>query len=95
MSLHMFVVEDESHAEWIGEFASRDEAYAEIRRLAKLRWDEVPNRCPCISWRTCGRSYYVIEFDTSFQPWRQLSAEAMLEVSAKETTWISDQVRFG
>ena len=88
----MFVIEDEWHAEWIGEYASREEAHAELRRLAKLPWDEAPNLCPCISWRTCGRRYYIIEYDTSPDPWQQLSGEALLEVSAERTAWLSDSI---
>jgi hypothetical protein len=84
----MFVIEDECHAEWVGEFASREEAYAELRKIASVPWDEAPNACPCTSWRTCGRRYLVIHFDTSSDPWRQLSNEAVLEVSAKATEWI-------
>lgn len=64
----MFVIEDEWHAEWVGEYVSREEAHAELRRLAKLPWDEAPNACPCMSWRTCGRRYHIIEFDTSADP---------------------------
>jgi hypothetical protein len=39
----MFGVEDEWHAEWIGEYASREAAHEELRRLAELAWDDVPN----------------------------------------------------
>jgi hypothetical protein len=85
----MFVIEDEWHAEWIGEYASLEEAHAELRRLANLPWDEAPNRCPCMSWRTCGRRYHVVEFDTSGEPWRSLNDQALLEVSSKATVWLS------
>ena len=85
----MFVIEDEWHAEWIGKYAGRDEADAELRRLAKLPWDEAPNRCPCMSWRTCGRRYHLIEFDTSGERWRSLNDEVLLEVSAKGAAWSS------
>lgn len=85
----MFLIEDEWHAEWIGEFSSREEADAELARLAKLPWDEAPNACPCASWRTCGRRYHLIQFETSFEPWRVLNDEARLEVSAKGTEWLS------
>ena len=84
----MFVIEDEWHAEWIGEYLSREEAHSELRRLAELPWDTEPNRCPCISWRTCGRRYHVIEFDTASDPWRRLSGDAFLDVSAEKTEWL-------
>lgn len=85
----MFVVEDEWHAEHIGEFASRAEANAEVRRLAGLPWDQVPNLCPCMSWSTCGRRYHVAEYDVSSTPWRMVSDEALLDVSAKGIVWLS------
>jgi hypothetical protein len=86
----MFVLEDVWHAEWIGEYASREEALVELRRLARLPWDEPPNACPCSTWRTCGRRYHVIEFDTSAEPWRRLNNEALLDVSAKRIVWLTD-----
>jgi hypothetical protein len=85
----MFVIEDGWHAEWIGEYVSREEAHAELRRLANLPWDAVPNCCPCMSWRTCGRRYHLIEFDASSDTWRRLSDEAVLDVSAEKTEWLS------
>jgi hypothetical protein len=85
----MFVIDDEWHGEWIGQYASREEAHEELRRLAELPWNEAPNLCPCMSWRTCGRRYHVIEYDTSVDPWRTLRNEVLLEVSAKKTAWLS------
>jgi len=85
----MFVIEDEWHAERIGEFTSRKEAHDRLRELAELPWDKPPNVCPCTSWRTCGRRYYVIEFDASAEPWRSLGGEPVLEVSAVRTAWLS------
>ena len=84
----MFVIEDEWHAQPVGRFDSRTDAHAELRRLADLPWDAPPNLCPCTSWRTCGRRYHVIEYDTSRTPWWQISSEALLEVSAKGTVWL-------
>ena len=85
----MFVIEDESHAEHFGEFESKIDAIGELQRLAKLPWDEAPNVCPCKSWRTCGRSYHLIEYDTSGTPWRQVSNLPFLEVSAAGISWLS------
>ncbi len=64
----MFVIEDEAHAEWFGEFPTLEAATAELRRLKELPWDEAPNVAPCTSWRTCGRTYEVVEYDTSSEP---------------------------
>jgi hypothetical protein len=84
----IYVIEDEWHAEHLGEFDSRETAHGELRRLAEIPWDQAPNVCPCMSWRTCGRRYHVVEYDTSCSPWRQISDEALLDVSAKGTMWI-------
>jgi len=84
----MFVIDDELHAEPVGRFRSKAEAIVELQRLAKLRWDEAPNLCPCTSWRTCSRRYRLIEYDTSRTPWKQLSNTPFLEVSAARTTWL-------
>ena len=84
----IFVVEDERHAEPIGEFASRDEAVAELHRLATLPWDQEPNIAPCGGWRTCGRNYEVVEYDTSREPWRELSRTAVLDISAEGARWL-------
>lgn len=86
----MFVIEDEWHAEPVGEFDSRESALAELRRLADLAWSEAPNRCPCMSWRTCGRRYHLIEYDTSRTPWRRIGGDALLDVSAKGVVWLPE-----
>jgi hypothetical protein len=85
----VFVIEDERHAEQVGRFSTRTAAEAELRRLAALPWDKPPNLCPCTSWRTCGRLYYVVEYDEASRPWRKLGEEARLEVSATGVTWLS------
>jgi hypothetical protein len=36
----MFVIDDELHAEPVGEFDSKADAVDELQRLARLRWDE-------------------------------------------------------
>ena len=85
----MFVIEDERHADNIGQFHSRDDAMAELRRLATLPWDREPNIAPCMDWETCGRSYEIIEFDASRKPWRELNRALVLEVSAEGVRWLS------
>jgi hypothetical protein len=84
----MFVIEDEMHADTFGRYATRGEAEAELRRLASLPWNEEPNVCPCTSWRTCGRRYHLIEYDTAHTPWRKLAETPALEVSATGTRWL-------
>ena len=85
----MFVIQDERHFDQVGEFSSRAEAHAELQRLADLPWNAAPNLCPCTSWRTCGRRYHIIEYDTSRTPWKQISYDALLDISAKATVWLS------
>jgi len=83
----MFTIEDYRHGEAGQEFATREEAIAELRRPAAMAWDEPPNRAPCSRWRNCGRSYVIVEYDQSRTPWRQLSAIPMLDVSSEGAIW--------
>lgn len=85
----MFVIEDERHAELQdGEFTTLQEAVSELKRRAEIPWDEEPNRAPCRSWETCGRTYVVIEYDDSHLPWTELSRTIVLKVSATGMTWL-------
>ena len=87
----MWIIEDELHGEPGAEFETRDEAIAELRRLATLAWDEPPNKAPCMSWRTCGRNFYLVECDCSNpHRWRDLRRDAALNVSADKTEWLLD-----
>ncbi len=83
----MYIIEDDLHAALFGEFASFEQAAAELQRLATLPWDQLPNRPPCTSWATCGRAYEVVEYDTAQQPWRELSRVPVLSVSAAGVIW--------
>ncbi|WFC40552.1 hypothetical protein [Pseudoxanthomonas sp. SE1] len=85
-----FVIEDESHAEHVGEFSTLQLAWAELRRLSEVPWDAQPNAAPCQSWRTCGRDYQIIEYDTSSVPWALVERYAGLQVSAKGVAWGPD-----
>lgn len=89
----MFIIEDEIHAEHQkGEYTTYREALAELHKRAKLPWDKPPNVAPCKSWRTCGRRYVVIEYDTSQQPWIQLQRKAVLNISADNVTWVATEI---
>ncbi len=89
----MFKIEDERHAELLaGEFPSLAAAVVELRRLASLPWNEVPNAAPCASWRTCGRNYEVVEYDDSVRPWEELSRVTALHVSAEGTKWLAPEL---
>lgn len=87
----MFKIEDERHAEpQEGEYGSFADAVAELQRRAGMPWDEEPNVAPCGQWHTCGRTYEIVEYDTSSTPWRELSRLPYLEVAAGGTRWLSD-----
>lgn len=83
----MFVIEDEIHAEWSGEFHSFMDAIAELEARSHVAWDIPPNRCPCMSWKTCCREYSVVEFDSSTTPWTEKSRAPVLTISAKGVQW--------
>ena len=83
----MIVIEDAIHAEQDGDFASFDEAVAELRRRATIPWDQPPNVAPCMSWRTCGREYYIVQFDVAASPWKQVRSDHVLDVSASGVQW--------
>ena len=82
------MIEDEAHAEPQGEFESLDSALAELRRRAGTPWDVAPNVAPCTSWRTCGRRYEVVEFDTAESPWREIQRLRVLDISAEGVKWV-------
>ena len=87
----MFVIEDELHAEQQdGEFATLQDAIAELQRRAKVPWDQEPNRAPCMSWRSCGRKYVVIEYEPQ-AAWKELSRTEILDVSAEGVRWRSSE----
>jgi hypothetical protein len=85
----MIVIQDECHCETQkGEYLAFEDAVAELRRRASLPWDQEPNLCPCTGWRTCGRRYEIIEYDTSTDPFRILRCVPVLNVSAAATEWL-------
>lgn len=82
----MFRIEDERHSEFHGDFETMAAAVEELRRRAEIPWDQEPNRAPCTNWRTCGRSYEIIEFESN--PYRETHRIPALEVSAEGVRWI-------
>lgn len=84
----MFIIEDDLHAEQQdGEFESLNAAIAELERRAGIPWDAPPNLAPCMSWRTCGRKYVVIEVDDTQAPWKEVSRIEVLDISADGVKW--------
>ena len=87
----MFVIEDELHAETIGEnYLTLEDAKAELLKLSQTAWDESPNKAPCENWKTCGRKYEIAEYDTATTPWKELRRIPMLQVDAKGVVWNSE-----
>jgi hypothetical protein len=80
----MVTIEDELHAEVQGEFAGVREALAELKRRAGIRWDDEPNRAPCISWETCGRTYEIVEYDDAQSELRRYT---VLRISSSGVEW--------
>jgi hypothetical protein len=83
----MFIIEDEIHSELMGEFESFEKALLELKRISKTPWDQEPNRAPCTSWKTCGRSYEIIEFDNSKIPWKEIRRSYILEIKQNKIKW--------
>lgn len=86
----MFVIEDELHAETQGEYRNVEEAILELRRRSEVPWDSDPNQAPCMSWRTCGREYMIIEYDDSHSPHKQIQRILALQISSKGIVWHID-----
>ena len=84
-----FIIEDELHAEpQVGEYPTLSAAIGELQRRAAIPWDRAPNVAPCSSWKTCGRRYHVIEYDSSLRPWKELRRIDALEINASGVRWI-------
>ena len=83
----MFVIEDELHAEWQGQYHTRKDAIHELKRRSEIPWDSDPNQAPCMSWRTCGRKYILLQYDDSLTPAKQIERVLALEISASGVIW--------
>ena len=92
MSLR-YVIEDEWHAEQHGVHDTFEAAVQELEELARIPWDKDPNLAPCQSWKTCGRRYEIIEYDTRTRPWKFSRRVPALEVSAQGVVWDQDLPR--
>ena len=86
----MFIIEDEAHAEpQEGRFQTRQQAIAELRRRSEILWNEEPNRAPCTNWLNCGRRYELVEYDETVSPWKELSRNLILDISAAGVRWVT------
>lgn len=88
-----FIIEDTDHAEPLSQHGSLAEAWVELRRLSGIPWDQAPNIAPCTDWRSCGRSYEIIEFDTSLDPWREVQRVSGFGIRALGVVWAPDAQR--
>ena len=84
----MVMIEDEVHAEVIGEFDNWDMALDELTRIAGVPWGSPPNRPPCSSSATCERCFELIDYDTSMTPWSVRRRAYLLRVSAGKVEWL-------
>jgi hypothetical protein len=82
-----FVIEDDFHAEVIGQYATSAEANSALKALAGTPWDHAPNLCPCGN-QDCGREYQLIEYDVSNKPWREIERSPALNVSRRGVEWL-------
>jgi len=85
----MVTIEDNIHCDMHGEYETFEDAIAELRIRATIPWDQRPNLAPCTSWKTCGREYSVIEYNTSQMPWQLLRTVPVLNVSANAVEWMT------
>lgn len=83
----LFVIEDEAHSEQCSKHATFQEAVVKLKQLAAVPWNEQPNVAPCTSWRTCGRRYEIVEYETSGHPWKELRRIPVLEINAEGVSW--------
>jgi hypothetical protein len=86
----IFVIRDEWHSGWHGEFPDIQGAFTELRRRAEIPWDQDPNRAPCTNWRNCGHLYQIVEFDNSCDPWKEVRSTDTLDISAKGVKWLHE-----
>jgi hypothetical protein len=81
------IIADQIHAEEQGRYRNLSDALSELQRLSQIPWDQEPNKCPCMSWQTCSREYEIIEYDNSFNPWKETQRFGTLEISSKGVFW--------
>ena len=86
----IFVIEDEAHAEYCGEFSTFENALIELKKRSKIKWDEKPNICPCTNWKNCGRNYEIIEYDETKETWKEIKTTPILKISSKGVVWNKD-----
>jgi len=69
--MSIWILEDDAHAEPIGEYSSFDRAEMEMKKRLNLPKSHELNRGPC-SNPNCPRTYLIIEYDNSCVPWKHI-----------------------
>ena len=83
----MFVIEDENHSEQLGEYVTFEEALIRLQEWSKVAWDAPPKRAPCTSWKTCGRSYWIVEYKDEPGSTEPPPSHFIFEISATGIQW--------
>ncbi len=91
--MRKFIIEEEGHAEFIGEFETFEKAITELRRISKIPWNESPNISPC-SNPNCGRDYMLIEYEVSDNHWEVIKSDFVLSVGPYLVAWESGFEKF-
>ncbi|HUG66417.1 MAG TPA: hypothetical protein VMM76_01620 [Pirellulaceae bacterium] len=88
-----FNVYDDIHCDLCGKFCTFAEALAEIRRRCAIPWDQLPNRAPCKSWKTCGRKYRIREYSSPTSD-RLLNSTDICDINADGIKWLFEDATF-
>ena len=86
----MFTIEDGRHCEIESGYETFELALGEIRRRVSIPWSEPPNRAPCASWRTCGRSYGIREYDKTTTSHTYHERIFIVQIDADGIRWGTD-----
>lgn len=86
--MRKFVIEEEGHAEVIGEFESFSEAILELKKISKTPWNTEPNISPCTN-PNCSRDYMLIEYEVSNKQWKIIKNDFALSVEPLSVKWHS------
>jgi hypothetical protein len=85
----MFIIEDDFHAEFIGEkFDTFDSAILELRKISAVPFGNIPNKPPCVDWQNCQRDYQIVEYDDTQTPWKLIAKTQVLNISASKSVWL-------
>jgi hypothetical protein len=84
----MFMIEDDFHAELVGEkLETFEAALLAVRQIAALPFGEKPNAPPCTHWENCQRDYHILEYDDSQTAWQLIRRVEICSVSATGIEW--------